>query len=137
MKKQLDVIYALQQKYSDLHAGGSIALFLRGIKLSRPISEGDIDLCKAIDNINDKNALIDKCGSFDCDFKYRFEYKGITIDLRIDKDQLFDEIKYQGRTYRVSKVSTILHYKKKYADLGYEKHAKDLDEVNQQLWANA
>lgn len=137
IKKQLDIVYVLQHKYPDLHVGGSLGLYLHGIKLSRPISEGDIDLCKAIDNINRENEKVDNTGSFQCDFDYRFEHKGIVIDLRIDKDQQFDEILYQGRMYRVSKVKTILEFKKKYADKGYDKHAKDLEEVNKYLWAHA
>jgi hypothetical protein len=137
LSKQLDIIYALQQKYSDLHVGGSIGLMLHGIKLSRPISYGDIDLCKAIDNINKSNDKIDKSGSFECDFDYKFEHEGIAIDLRIDADQKFDELYYKGRNYRVSKVKTIVEFKRKYASKGYEKHANDIADIENHLWANA
>lgn len=137
IKRQLDIIYTLQCKYPDLHVGGSIGLLLHGIKLSRPISEGDIDLCKEVDNINRVNEKIYKSGSFECDFDYRFEHKGISIDLRIDKDQQFDERYYEGRKYRVSKLKIIMEFKQKYADKGYEKHADDLEDVKNFLWANA
>lgn len=137
IKKQLDIIYVLQCKYPDLHVGGSLGLLLHGIKLSRPISKGDIDLCKAVDNINRENEKIDNTGSFKCDFDYRFEHKGISIDLRIDKEQKYDEIFYQGRAYKVSKVKSIIEFKQKYADKGHEKHAKDLDDIKNHLFANA
>jgi hypothetical protein len=129
LSKQLDLIYQLQQKYKDLHVGGSIGLHLHGVKLSRFIGSGDIDLCKAIDDINQKNCKIEHDGSSEHDFDYSFEFQGIKIELNIDNKQAFDIIEVGGKAYRVSKLETIVYYKKKYANKGYEKHANDLLDI--------
>lgn len=126
IEKQLQIIYALQQKYSDLHVGGSIGLYLHGIELSRDISNSDIDLCKMIDNINKPEALVDEGSP---DFDYRFEYEGFKIELKIDKTQEFDIIIYNGLVYKVSKIDTITSFKREYADKGFNKHEQDLVEI--------
>lgn len=123
LQEKIDLVYNLQAKYKSIHVGGSLSLLLRGIDLGRPIS--DIDLCSSV-KINSLKREIRNDTILSSDFDYDISYKDIVIQLKIDKDQIYDTVVYNSRTFRVSKIETILYYKKLYSDRGYKKHTKDL-----------
>lgn len=131
LQKRLDIILKLQEKYPDLHVGGSIGLFLHGIDLKRDISNSDIDLAKASDDIEKTNA-IEEHGSDGNDFTYHMKKNGINYEIKIDPDQKYVIKHYNGIAYRVTELETILFYKRDYADKGYEKHLNDLKNIDKQ-----
>jgi hypothetical protein len=130
LERKLRIIQSLQDKYPDLHVGGSIGLFLHGFDLKRDISDSDIDLAKSIDDINRVPDQVTDHFSDGCDFTYRIEKNGINYEIKIAPEQEFEIKYYQGVAYRVTKLETILFYKKDYAEKGYEKHIKDMEVIN-------
>jgi hypothetical protein len=133
LQQKLQLIQRLQQKYPDLHVGGSLGLMLLGFNLNRDMSISDIDLVKKVD---DGRLTKRQSWTYDNarhDFHYRLEQNGITYDIRIDDEQKCTEVVFDGVVYKVSTLETILLYKKIYAEKGVEKHIKDLELINQQL----
>ena len=127
MEKQLKIIQAIQKKYPDCHVGGSIGLFIHGIRLSRLSDKTDIDIIKFFDNIpEDKKEEAESAGT---DFDYAFNMNGIKIDIRIDPTQTYETKWFRGIQYRVSTLENIIKWKKTFAENGSEKHEKDLEYI--------
>jgi hypothetical protein len=132
LEKKLKIISMLQEKYSDLHIGGSIGLYLHGIDLKRDVGNSDIDLAKAVDDIEKTNS-IEEHFSDGNDFTYRMDKGGIHYEIKIDPEQKYVIKYHKGIAYRVTDLDTIIFYKQDYADKGYEKHIKDMARINSYL----
>lgn len=123
----------LQTKYPIIHAGGSLGLFLHGIKLKRwENTKGDLDIISPyylyIEEKNDSP----ECFPSGCDFQecFIFENNGkrCKVDYRIDPLQRYDRIEFEGFIYNVSKLETIMEAKIRYSKRN-QKHRDDVYEI--------
>lgn len=114
--------------------GGSVGLFLHGVRLDRWLDRsGDIDLCspyyinpKTISNEVD----IEEAKPSGNDFDETFFYGGIKCDYKIDPKQKYELIEYDGFTYKVTPLEIIIEAKARYAmQRSGEKHRQDLREM--------
>jgi hypothetical protein len=129
LERKLKLIRLLQEKYDDLHVCGSIGLFLHGIDLGRDISSSDIDLVKSFDNIEQSNR-VEEHESDGNDFDYAIDFKDMHFEVRIDPTQKFTTVIHNGFCYKVSELEEIIKWKREYAEMGYEKHHKDLEKIS-------
>ncbi len=139
-KMKLPVLRSIQKDYPMFHVGGSVALFLHGIRLKRWNSSGvsDIDLISPYfvlvegdgDEIEVKQ--LDGKGSandFDETFLYCFDGESTKVDYRIDPKQRYEIIEHKGFKYKVSPLEIIMAAKFKYALNGQSKHKNDVYEI--------
>ncbi len=130
MIEQLRVIQEFMKFAPNIHVGGSLGLFLHGIRLNRDF--GDIDF-----STSNTEELYPGLKSFREihrasnaeDFDTCFLYEGIKVDINHKPDKEYTLKKYLGVTYRVSHLHDILHYKLLYAYKGVEKHKQDLMDI--------
>lgn len=134
-KMHLDKVRWLQDKYPNLIVSGSIALFLHGCRSKRWDSEyfqPDIDLILPYffpiegEKIAEYYEQQHPSGS---DFQEVYNFDGIKLDTRIDSAQRYENIKYDGYTYKVSDPLDIIQAKIKYSKQGganATKHKEDL-----------
>ncbi len=131
---KLESVKQLQTQYPLVHVGGSIGLFLHGIRLKRFYrNESDIDLVSPyfilfedfgdnqIDYINGKKSSND--------FDDNFIFNDVKVDCRIDPKQRYEIIEYKGFKYKVSQFEVIMAAKVKYAGFGQKKHKDDIREM--------
>lgn len=133
----LPTIRKIQTHNPYLHVGGSAALYLYGIKLSR-IEEGsgqpsDIDMVSPFYHFlnGDEKDVVEQSKSKNSgnDFHEGFYFNKIGVDMRIDNMQKYNIIEYDGFKYKVSQFEVILQAKLNYAMQGNEKHQKDIAEI--------
>lgn len=133
----LDQVKLLQINYPLLHVGGSVGLFLHGIRLDRMLnSSHDLDLISPyfmlydIEKVefqhNDPKA---SGNDFDQTFTMTFNDKTTKVDIKIDPKQAYEIIEYEGFKYKVSKLEIIWAAKLKYTQYGQTKHKEDLYEA--------
>lgn len=150
-KLGLSTVLEIQKQNPLIQVGGSIALFLHGIRLERfKNGNGDIDLVapfymqiatsdelKVRDNSStiveeDYEDLEDD--DFDLiysnDFSERLYINGFKVDVKISPTNKYDIIEYNGDKYRVSKLEHIMEAKWRYALEGSLKHKKDCYEIS-------
>jgi hypothetical protein len=147
---KLRVLREFQEEYPQSHVGGSIGLMLHGIYLGRSLENSDLDmkcpkfeigdyLCKGkssgedfdftIFAENDKDYLDNiKNGTYD-NTELPINYC-LEIDIKLCNSK-FDIIEFDRHSYNVSKLSTIMYHKTKYAKEGYMKHAQDINFVKE------
>ena len=131
----LETLKDIQTQYPLCHIGGSIGLFLHGVRLKRWADSGlsDLDLIfpyYIAPESTDKLTLdfsADKTSGND--FDYTFSVNGIKVDVKIDNMQRYELITYKDFKYKVSPLLTILEAKMKYALLGQSKHSSDIKEM--------
>lgn len=146
---KLSAVKAIQTKYPTFHVGGSIGLFLHGIRLKRWTNKAssDIDMVAPyyiLPEFNDENEKVDDdddelfCeyldakasgNDFDETFTISGEFGTVKVDYRIDPAQRYEIVEFQGFKYKVSPLLTIVNAKMKYAMEGQKKHAEDLKEM--------
>jgi hypothetical protein len=142
---KLDAVKIIQTKYPTFHVGGSIGLFLHGIRLKRWVNNksSDIDMVAPYfilpefdEEINDDDELgveykdAKKSGNdFDETFIIYGDFGSVIIDYKIDPHQRYEIIEYKGFKYKVSPLMTIMDAKMKYAMNGQRKHAEDIKEM--------
>jgi hypothetical protein len=142
---KLDAVKIVQTKYPTFHVGGSIGLFLHGIRLKRWVNSksSDIDMVAPYFILPEFNSASDddddvdseyndskKSGNdFDETFILYGEFGSAKIDYRIDPHQRYEIIEYKGFRYKVSPLMTIIDAKMKYAMNGQRKHAQDIKEM--------
>jgi len=135
--ERLDIIKDIQDVIPNCHVGGSIGLYLHGIKLQREYNRSDIDL--VIDEEPPKKFQImnryteTTSNPNDFDYRYRSAVKDglyIKVDIRISPEPSFVVINFMGIDYNVSKQRDILFWKQKYADKWSEKHIADLNYID-------
>lgn len=127
MEKALAVLRDLQHRFPEIQVGGSVGLWLHGIRLKRFGQKScDLDLTSPKEiRISDKQH---PC-SFD-DFDYSFEVNGVTVDLSINEEiQPPVKIELDGYVYNVTRLPYILHRKSNYALKGVLKHVTDIYEM--------
>lgn len=130
-KLKLEHVKQLQEENSNLIVGGSVALFLHGYKLERWLDgNSDFDLVlpyfsplkykgKTLEKENDKTSG----NSFDSTYKVA----GIKADLKIDPTQEYKEVTYDGFTYKVTNLETIIAAKVNYMNqFDGQKHREDI-----------
>ena len=143
---KLDAVKIIQTKYPTFHVGGSIGLFLHGIRLKRLINNksSDIDMIAPYfilpefnsdeddedDEVDSEYKDAKKSGNdFDETFVLYGDFGSVKIDYRIDPHQRYEIIEYKGFKYKVSPLMTIMDAKMKYAMNGQRKHAQDIKEM--------
>lgn len=134
----LDTVRELQIQNPLLQIGGSIALFLYGVRLDRfKLSGCDFDICmpyyneiKATDKIDltqEEEAEIEKF--YNNDFTETIYINGTKADIRIDPKQKYEMVAYKGFTYRCAALEVIMEAKFRYALRGNKKHKEDCREI--------
>lgn len=133
----LDLVKRLQTKYPLIHIGGSLGLFLHGIRLKRwsnKKSSSDLDIVAPFYFVPTDSKEDDMYLDFFSekssgnDFDFTFSLNGTLVDVKIDPMQRYELITYKGFTYKVSNLLTIIEAKLKYAKTN-TKHKQDLLEI--------
>ncbi len=140
----LDLVKEIQKKFPMFHVGGSVGLFLHGVRLKRwrDNSSSDIDMVSpyfvlpegSINLDGDENDKGDEIVYLDAkasgnDFDETFMIGSIKVDYKIDPKQRYEIIEYDGFKFKVSPLITILDAKMKYALNGQQKHVEDMREM--------
>jgi hypothetical protein len=131
----LKTLRDIQEQYPLCHVGGSVGLFLHGVRLKRwaDVNSSDLDLIfpyYIAPESTDKLKLdfsSDKASGND--FDYTFSVNGTKVDVKIDPKQRYELITYNGFKYKVGTLLTILEAKMRYALLGNSKHSNDIKEM--------
>ena len=131
----LDIVQKLQTQYNS-HVGGSIGLYLHGIKLERWKSgraSSDIDIVLPYYqhpvSTPDCELTFSSDKSSANDFDYTFGIDNVKIDVKVDPKQKYEIITYKEFPYKVSNLLTIVEAKMRYAMAGNKKHTNDLKEM--------
>ena len=130
---KLDLVKKLQTQYPLVHVGGSIGLYLHGIRLNRfKDVPADIDIIAPyfvlFDDFGDCQVdYIDGKASSN-DFDQTFILDSVKVDCRIDPKQAYEVIEYKGFKYKVSKFEVILAAKVRYSEKN-KKHRDDVREM--------
>lgn len=128
----LEKVRELQTKFPLLHVGGSIGLFLHGIRLWRWNSHQatDIDLIHPYYVVMDSEKVQEiQAKKSSNDFDNTYLVNGVKADVKIDPYQKYELVKYKDFTYKVSTFETIMAAKMRYAVLGQQKHKDDIREM--------
>lgn len=149
----LSTVKKIQEKYPIFHVGGSVGLFLHGIRLNRWLhSRGsDIDMVTPYfilpefnNEENDTSNSLDEDfedfgvdyldakmsgNDFDETFLVHGEFGTVKVDYKVDPIQRYEIVEYNGFKYKVSPLLTIVNAKMKYANNGDKKHKKDILEM--------
>lgn len=143
---KLEAVKMIQTKYPTFHVGGSIGLFLHGIRLKRwtEKTSSDIDMVSPYfvlpefntENEDDEDEMdIDYIeakasgNDFNDTLLIHGDFGTVKMDYRIDPHQRYEIVEYKGFRYKVSPLLTIMDAKMKYAMNGQTKHAKDIKEM--------
>lgn len=136
---QINIYKSIQEKLINCHVGGSLGLFLHGVRLNRFSKTGsDLDIVMPYFSLFEScpDLTIDykdaKASGNDFDQTFLCQTKNsgwIKVDVRIDPKQAYEIIEFQGFKYKVSKLETILAAKMKYALNGQSKHMNDIYEI--------
>ena len=132
---KLPTVRKLQEVNPNLIIGGSISLYLQGIRLER-FKSGEIDyditlpyyqILETKDNIAVEEAEARPSGS---DYGETLFIDGIKADLRIDPKQKYQILDYKGFNYKIVPLETIIKAKVEYALTKWgKKHKQDLQEM--------
>jgi hypothetical protein len=130
---KLKLVRSLQEKYPLLHVGGSIGLFLHGIRLDRwDYGQTDIDFVSPYfflpESFEGCNIQYQDCKPSGNDFDETFIAESTKVDVRIDPKQRYQIIEYNGFRYKVSIFETILAAKVRYSAKN-DKHKEDIREM--------
>jgi hypothetical protein len=122
-----------------LIVGGSIGLYLHGVRLKRFHSPDVVDydlalpffqLLQGCIDLKVENSMFEKGEGYDTDFERAVTINGIKADLRIDPKQRYEIIEYKGFAHKVTPIETIIRAKANYAHTKWgEKHKDDLIEM--------
>lgn len=132
-----DTVRTLQKKYPQTIIGGSLALYLHGVRLERYKNGGDLDITvpyytlfetKGDDLLIEENEGEDRpSGS---DFDETLIINGQSADIRVDAKQRYEYIEYKEFKYKVCPLHVIIGAKAKYAQTrNGDKHRLDLREM--------
>ncbi len=137
-KLNLDIVKEIQIKYPMLHVGGSVGLFLHGVRLKRWFNKhkSDIDMVSPYfilpeGEIDEEPITYLDAKASGNDFDETFMIgNDIKVDYRIDNKQRYEIITFDGFDYKVSPLLTILEAKMRYALMkNGHKHKADLIEM--------
>lgn len=138
----LELVADIQKQYPMFHVGGSVGLFLHGVRLKRWLksSSSDLDFVSPYFVLPEKKFKASDGEELEVehrdakasgnDFDETFFIGSTKIDYKIDPKQRYELIEYKGVTYKVSNLMTILEAKLRYA-LKPEgrKHKEDITEM--------
>lgn len=135
MTMRLPKVRKLQEVNPNLIIGGSISLYIQGVRLER-FKSGEVDyditlpyyqILETKDGITVEEAEVRPSGS---DYGETLLIDGIKADLRIDPSQKYEVIKYKDFEYKVVPLATIIKAKAEYALTRWGlKHKQDLYEM--------
>jgi hypothetical protein len=132
---KLSTVRKLQEVNPNLIIGGSISLYLQGVRLKR-LSNGDIDyditlpyyqILETKDGISIRDGEDRPSGS---DYGETVFINDVKADLRIDPKQKYQILEYKGFKYKIVPLETIIKAKAEYALTRWgKKHKEDLQEM--------
>jgi hypothetical protein len=132
---KLPTVRKLQEVNPNLIIGGSISLYLQGVRLER-FKNGDIDyditlpyyqLLEVKDGISIKKGEDRPSGS---DYGETILIDNVKADLRVDPSQKYQIIDYKGFKYKIVPLETIIKAKAEYALTKWGlKHKNDILEM--------
>lgn len=136
----LDTVRMIQTKYPTFFVGGSIGLFLHGVRLERwKGSESDIDMISPYfilpefdteEGVDTEHYDAKASGNdFDETVLIQTKHGTVKMDYKIDPHQRYEHVEYNGFKYKVSPLLTIVNAKMKYAMNGQRKHMADIKEM--------
>lgn len=131
----LPTVRILQELNSNLIIGGSISLYLQGVRLKRFESGGiDYDITLPFYQIIDSISKISITDGEDrpsgSDYGETLLINGVKADIRIDPCLKYKVLDYKGYSYKVVPLETIIEAKARYAKtIGGKKHKEDLNEM--------
>lgn len=134
-KMRLPEVRELQTLNPNLMIGGSISLYLQGVRLKRFNSGGvDYDFTMPFfqhlqvpEGMSIEEGEEKSSGS---DYGENFFINEVKADLRIDPHQKYELVEYKGFTYKVVPLITIIKAKAEYALTKWgEKHKEDIKEM--------
>jgi len=134
-KMHLETVRELQEKNPELIIGGSISLYLQGVRLDRfhsgmcdydfilpyykKLSSDKVDMHESDDE--------EFSGS---DFEQKLEINGVKADVRISPTSRYELTEYKGFTYKTIPLLVTLEAKVRYGlKKGGEKHKADIKEM--------
>jgi hypothetical protein len=131
-KMKIPTVKRMQENNPHLIIGGSIALYLMGVRLER-FKNGavDFDITLPFYSVIQGETVQDleerPSGS---DYGETITINGIKADIRIDPKQKYEIIKYKDFNYKVIPLATIIKAKAEYALTKWGlKHKQDLQEM--------
>ena len=132
----LPTVRSLQEVNLNLIIGGSISLYLQGVRLNRFKGCDEIDydftlpyyqILKTKDGITIEDGEEKTSGS---DYGETIMIDDVKADLRIDPKQKYELLEYKGFTYKIVPLVTIIKAKAEYALTKWgQKHRDDLNEM--------
>jgi hypothetical protein len=126
---KLEVVRELQTKYPHFIVGGSMALYLHGVRLSRWNNGGsDLDVITPYYTLIEGALEIDDMKS-GCDFDYQVKLDNLKVDCLIDPKARYEIVKHKEVSYKVIPMLQIVRAKVDYALKGNEKHKSDLKDM--------
>lgn len=128
---------SLMIKYPHFIVGGSLALFLHGVRLEKwrdKYFQPDLDIITPYYTVvyNSDGSCCDESGyggNSGNDFHSNLVYDKLPVDLRVDPLEKYEIIKYRGFDYKVGSLLKILEAKIKYANKGQIKHLRDIEDM--------
>jgi hypothetical protein len=132
----LPTVKSLQEENPNLIVGGSISLYLQGVRLSRFKGSDGIDydftlpyyqILKTKEGISIEEGEDKMSGS---DYGESLYIDDVKADLRIDPKQKYELLEYKGFTYKIVPLITIIKAKAEYALTKWgQKHKDDIIEM--------
>ncbi len=130
----LETVRKLQQANPNLIIGGSISLYLQGVRLKRfKDGEADYDFILPFYQIITAEGLSIETGEerySGSDYGECIYIDDVKADVRIDPTEKYELLEYKGFTYKVIPLVKIIEAKARYAlQKSGEKHRSDLKEM--------
>lgn len=140
---KIELLKSIQTKYPMFHIGGSVGLFLHGVRLKRwykrenkySTKNSDFDMVTPYfvlpdDEIDGNEVEYLDAKASSNDFDETFIVDNTKVDLRIDPKQRYEIIEFDGFKFKVSNLLTILEAKIRYAQQPKgTKHKNDILEM--------
>jgi hypothetical protein len=133
----INLVKEIQTKFPYFHVGGSVGLYLHGVRLQRWANKrgSDIDMVAPFFVLPEGEIDGEDIEYYDAkasanDFDETFRVGNVKVDYRIDPKQRYELIEYDGFKFKVSPLLVITEAKMRYAMLpNGQKHKKDLEEM--------
>lgn len=134
----IQLLKEIQTKYPMFHIGGSVGLYLHGVRLKRWFDSNkssDYDMVSPYFVLPEGKVGEEEIEYLDAkasanDFDETFIVGGTKVDIRIDPKQRYEIVEHDGFKFKVSNLLTILEAKMRYALLpNGNKHKKDIEEM--------
>ena len=131
----LPTVRILQELNSNLIIGGSISLYLQGVRLKRFESGGvDYDITLPFYQIIESSSKITVMDGEErpsgSDYGETVLINGVKADIRIDPTQKYKVLEYKGFKYKIVPLEIIIKAKSEYALTKWGlKHKQDLQEM--------